>query len=196
MLDVLGGIATGLGALGSLFGSDDSSKTTQFIDMRNPELMEALEMAKRLAGTGIDATTLRRLRTSQQNILGNELSGQRSAAASRLQRQGVPTQVQEQILSDITQKGLLSRMSANAEMDMFNEQQKLRGLLAYLQGSKGLTQKITTRGRGPTGQGFADLFSGGLNMLMMDSFMGGGDTSFSYDDYQEPLGDNPYSGVV
>lgn len=176
----MGAISAGAGLLGSLFGSDNNSYSESFVDLRNPQIMEALQMAKGLANSGIDPVTMQRMRSRQQMLASNEIGGARSSAASRLQRQGVPAQIQEQILGDITQKGLFSRLGAEAEMDMFNEQQKLRGLMAYLQGSKGLTQKTTTKGRGPTGQGFSDLFSSGLNLLALGGMDSGGGQNYDY----------------
>lgn len=150
--------STVIGGLGTLFGGEES-------DYYGNELKDALKRAKQLSQTGIDPRTLSRLRTSQQNLASNEISGARQSAASRLQRQGVPVQVQEQILSDITQKGLGQRGSNLAELDMRNEQIKLDALNTYI---NGVSQAQRTANNG--GEGFASLFGSGLSGLLTGDF--------------------------
>jgi hypothetical protein len=136
---ILPGIATGIGALGTLFGGDNEA-----------------ERLLRQRARGIDPKILAALRMRARRAFGNQASALRTSAGQRLGRQGAPVAKQEEVLDKITTRGFGGLGETLTGIDFANEQIK-QGALADLAGF--LSER-------EPGAGFAQLFGAGLQGLM------------------------------
>ena len=119
----------------SLFGGDE-----QYL------LKKSIKRLLKKGQEGIDKNVFQNLQTQTSNRFGNQTAANRSAAISRLQRQGVPVQVQEQILGDINTSGAGARAGALGNLSFANEQFKMDALRSAGGLAQGLGQSDPSAG--------------------------------------------------
>ena len=178
-LETLAGVNAGVGLFNTLFGDDPQTSQT----------MKAIRALLKRGKYGFGDEVLGKLKTSRRNLAANEIAGYRASAASRLQKQGVPVQVQEQILADISGEGMQRLSGVLNEIDFANEQEKLRAL----QSAGSLAQGLPGA---PQGQGLGDslaflLLSGqNKNFGSYGDIIGGNDFMSPAVDYNPSNYDN------
>lgn len=124
-------------------------------DSMSPEQREQYEiLKKRLAG--IDPRVLERMRGRLRNAIGNEAAGVSASSAARLRRQNAPLAKQEEIMDKIATRRIGGVGDALTSVDEMNERYKAQ--------AAGQFASFDTRST--EGQGFADLFGSGMNLLM------------------------------
>lgn len=178
--------ATGVGLIGSLFGSGSEVEIP-------PELREVYQMLltrsqEGLSNEAVDAM-IRRAKTS----LGEEAGALGALTESRLTRAGAGEGVKNTALQRINKERLGAIGEASISADLADEEAKQRALsqlsqLAPLFGSKEF--------KSTHGEGFANLLQGGLSYLLNkpgDQNAGGGDarytTPYTPENYTNPNAD-------
>ena len=156
-LDLLNPVATGVGLLGSLFGTGGGDINEEVYNL----------MLQR-AEQGMDPETLRRMRRRAVGAVGQEFSGLSAQAQSRLRRQNAPIAKQEQILDKLAVRRAGAKSDALTGIDALNEQVKSQAM-----------GQLGQFGYEPAyGQGFGDLLGAGL---------GGMQQQLAQDEYFENL---------
>jgi len=157
--------ATGIGALGSLFGGGGHYKMSG----REEGLYNLLNRMRKdqdpFDTTGIMAGTRERF--------GNEATGLRQAALQRMMGGNVPQLAAESAMSDISTPVLreMGMTLANIEFTAQQaQQQRTLDIIRMMAGlASGTGEQIPA-----SGQGFAGLFGAGLQGLMAPGAFGGG----------------------
>jgi len=159
-LETLALINAGVGTFNTLFGEDE----------RSSKMNKAIKALLKRGKEGFGDGTINKLKQSRKNLAGNEISATRASAASRLQRQGVPIQIQEQILRDMSGEGLGQLGGILNEIDFANEREKRLSFSQAGNLAMGLQGAPQGQGIGQSlgmafsnGNPFADLFGGGNN---------------------------------
>jgi len=172
---LLPAIATGVGALGTLFGGGkpEESKTTVELSPEQKKFLQFLQ-----SELGRDAFDVSGLLQTTKERFGSEASGMRQAALQRLTRAGVSPLQTEMTLSDINVPFLRQMGSTLAEIQ-FGEIQAEEGrrldIMGKMGGVLGGTGTTTSKTYAPSGLGFSQLFGAGLQGLF--STVGGGTKS-------------------
>ena len=99
--------ATGLGALGALFGGDDETERLFRQQLR-----------------GIDPKILAEMRMRARSAIGNQATAERVSTQQRLGRGDVPVAKQEEVLDKIRTRQFGAIGSTLSNIDMFNEERK------------------------------------------------------------------------
>lgn len=130
----------------------------------NPDLDSAINRSRSLSKTGLSDQILEKMRRRLRLMRDRSNAGARVSTASRLTREGVPLQVREQILSDLSSSQLGALETGLADIDIGNENIKLDALKTYgdlsaqrPQGGFGLGQILGMFG--------PDLISSGYNAI-------------------------------
>jgi hypothetical protein len=160
MLDPVSLGLTGIGLLGSLFGSESGMTDEQ---------RQTYEMLLKRS-KGLDPKLLALMRARLANAVGNEFSGYRSSTASSLRRQNAPIAKQQEIMEKLYSRGAGAKSDALLGVDQLNENIK-SGALGQL---SGFTSSFPQQSG--YGQGFSQLFGAGLQGLLSGNF--GNDTAF------------------
>jgi len=160
MLDPVSLGLTGIGLLGSLFGSDP-----EMTDEQRQTYEILLKRSK-----GLDPKLLALMRARLANAVGNEYSGYRSSASSSLRRQNAPIAKQQEVMDKLYSRGAGAKTDALLGVDQLNENVK----------GQALGQLSGFAGRFPQqsgyGGGFSQLFGAGLQGLLQDNY--GSNTEF------------------
>lgn len=156
ILPILAGISTGIGALGSLFGSGSKTEIP-------PELREIWQMLMQQSKEGLSDRTVDMLLQRAKTGLGNEAGALGALTQQRLTRQGAGTGVQQTALNRINQGRLLGIGEATTSVGLADEEAKQQALrmlsqLAPMFGDPNFKSQY--------GQGFQQLFGSGLNYLL------------------------------
>lgn len=157
MIDPITGIAIGstvVGALGSLFGSGTSSDIP-------PEFMEVFNLLKKQAQEGFGQGALQGMQQQLNQQLGNEFGALGALTEQRIARQGGGAGVQNAALSRLDSSRLNAKSTGMAQLSIANEQAKFGAL-----GALGQLAPQFANFQQDRGQGYANLFGAGLNMLM------------------------------
>ena len=140
----LAALGMGAGAVGALTS-----------DSMSPEQREMYEMLKkRLAG--IDPKLLERMRARMRNAIGNQAAGLSASTSARLRRQSAPVAKQEEVMDKLNTRRIGGTSDALLGIDEMNER--------YKQSAAGMMAGFNTQSN--EGQGFANLFGSGMNLLM------------------------------
>ena len=152
---------TGIGFLGSLFGSDESA---------SPEQREIYKLLKKRGIYGLDPKLLELMRARMRGAIGNEYAGLSASTASRLRRQNAPMAIQRQIMDKMSTRRYGATSDALLGVEQLNEQVKGNALSQL----SSLGQAFPNQ-QG-FGQGFAQLFGAGLQQLLGNNY--GSDMDF------------------
>ena len=145
---------TGIGFLGSLFGSESSEEMT---GEQRATYDALLKRSK-----GIDPKLLALMRARMKGAVGQEHAGLSASTASRLRRQGAPISIQEQHLDKLRQRRFGAQSDALLGVDQMNEGVKGQALGQLA----GFTGRFAPNRNDATGQGFSQLFGAGIQGLM------------------------------
>lgn len=136
----------------------------------NPDLDRAIRRAGKLSKTGLSEEILEKMRRRLRLTSDRAQAGSRASTAARLRRRGVPVQLQEQILRDLSSSQLGELENSLLGVDVANENIKLDALKTYgdlaaqqPQGGFGLGQLLGVFGPG--------IISGGSSLI--SSLFGG-----------------------
>jgi len=153
---IIAGVATGIGALGSLFGSGSKTEIP-------PELRKIYKMLLERSQQGLSDQAVSQMLQRAKIGLGNEAGALSSLTQSRLTRAGAGTGVQQTALNRINAERLKGIGSATIDVGLADEQAKQQAMMALAQiapmfGSEEFKSFY--------GSGFADLFGAGLNYFL------------------------------
>jgi hypothetical protein len=153
---ILAGIGTGIGALGSLFGTGSKTEIP-------PELREIYNLLMQQSQEGLSDRTVDMLLRRAKTGLGNEAGALGAMTEARLTRQGAGTGVKQSALSRINEQRLRGIGDVTTQVGLADEEAKQAALrqlaqLAPMFGDPNFKSQY--------GQGFADLLQGGLSYLL------------------------------
>jgi len=146
----LSAIATGVGALGSLFGSD--------ADLTDEQRKTYESLVNR--SQGLDPKLLRLMRARMRGSVGQEFAGASANRMAQLRRQNAPNVIQRQEFEKLATRRAGATSDALLGVDQLNENVKGQALGQLA----GFTSRFPqTPG---SGQGFAGLFGSGFQGLL------------------------------
>jgi hypothetical protein len=152
-------ISMGVGALGSLFGSD-----AEMTDEQRQTYESLLKRSK-----GLDPKLLALMRARMRGSVGSEFAGASANRMAQLRRQNAPNVIQRQEFEKLSTRRAGATSDALLGVDQLNENVK----------GQALGQMAGFTGRFPqtpgSGQGFASMFGAGFQGLMQNQ---GGNSNF------------------
>ena len=152
-------IATGVGALGSLFGSD-----AEMTDEQRKTYEALLKRSK-----GLDPKLLSLMRARMRGSVGNEFAGASANRMAQLRRQNAPNVIQRQEFEKLSTRRAGATSDALLGVDKLNENVKGQALGQMA----GFTSRFPQTPA--SGGGFASMFGAGFQGLMQNQ---GGNANF------------------
>jgi len=152
-------VATGVGALGSLFGGD-----AELTDEQRATYESLLKRSK-----GLDPKLLKLMRARLRGSVGQEFAGASANRMAQLRRQNAPNVIQRQEFEKLATRRAGATSDALLGVDQLNENVKGQAL-GQLSGFTSRFPQIPA-----SGQGFASMFGAGFQGLMRNQ---GGNMNF------------------
>ena len=152
-------ISMGVGALGSLFGSD-----AEMTDEQRKTYESLLKRSK-----GLDPKLLALMRARMRGSVGNEFAGASANRMAQLRRQNAPNVIQRQEFEKLSTRRAGATSDALLGVDQLNENVKGQAL-GQLSGFTSRFQQTPS-----SGQGFASLFGAGFQRMLQNQ---GGNANF------------------